>query len=276
MIYLALLITVLTVRQVAQAYVEYLFTNLSVSNNFMFIESDYITFGVIFFVLPLFSHEFLEVSHSFLRNLVFGILAVFEIMQVEYYHLFILPRFSMIPHAGFPHFQSISMISNGIKLTVFFYIVALFSLSLKKQFEKSGKIFSLVSIAFLVLWTVVDNLCDYLIYPASLLPGAILYFIWNLYIIWYIIKNYMVQKGVEASPQQHPIDNIDNILDRYNISGREKDVILLIIQGKTNKEMGNELFISDATIKTHIANIYRKLEVKNRVQLVNLIKETLE
>jgi DNA-binding CsgD family transcriptional regulator len=59
---------------------------------------------------------------------------------------------------------------------------------------------------------------------------------------------------------------------RYNISRREREIIQLICQGKSNKEIEDILFISLQTVKHHIYNIYKKLGVKNRVHLVNLLR----
>jgi DNA-binding CsgD family transcriptional regulator len=53
-----------------------------------------------------------------------------------------------------------------------------------------------------------------------------------------------------------------------NLSKQEVTVKNLIIQGKSNKEIASELFISLSTVKSHITNIYRKLNVTNRQQLV--------
>ncbi|WP_420602658.1 response regulator transcription factor [Flagellimonas sp.] len=52
------------------------------------------------------------------------------------------------------------------------------------------------------------------------------------------------------------------------LSKQEKTVRNLILQGKTNKEIANELFISLSTVKTHITNIYSKLNVGSRKELV--------
>ncbi len=69
---------------------------------------------------------------------------------------------------------------------------------------------------------------------------------------------------------------VETIMERFfiskNISNREREVILLILNGKTNKEIEDELFISLGTVKNHVYNIYQKLNVNSRVQLVNLIK----
>jgi len=57
---------------------------------------------------------------------------------------------------------------------------------------------------------------------------------------------------------------------KTNLSIQEKKIKSLILEGKTNKEIGAELYISVSTVKTHISNIYQKLGVKSRKELVNL------
>jgi DNA-binding CsgD family transcriptional regulator len=48
----------------------------------------------------------------------------------------------------------------------------------------------------------------------------------------------------------------------------------LILQGKSNKEIEDVLFISYNTVKNHIYNLYQKLGVKSRGQLINFILES--
>lgn len=57
-------------------------------------------------------------------------------------------------------------------------------------------------------------------------------------------------------------------LGTMDLSKREKNIQRLILQGKSNKEIANELFISLSTVKTHITNIYSKLQVTNRKELL--------
>nr|WP_299343924.1 LuxR C-terminal-related transcriptional regulator [Allomuricauda sp.] len=52
------------------------------------------------------------------------------------------------------------------------------------------------------------------------------------------------------------------------LSKQERVVRNLILQGKTNKEIANELFISLSTVKTHITNLYAKLNVTSRGELL--------
>ncbi len=53
-----------------------------------------------------------------------------------------------------------------------------------------------------------------------------------------------------------------------HLSKREKDVLLLMIQGKTGSEMSQKLFISEETIKFHKRNIVKKLNVKSAMEAV--------
>jgi DNA-binding NarL/FixJ family response regulator len=47
-----------------------------------------------------------------------------------------------------------------------------------------------------------------------------------------------------------------------------------VARGKTNAEIAEDLFISNSTVKTHIANLMTKLEVRNRVEIVIWAYET--
>jgi DNA-binding CsgD family transcriptional regulator len=62
-------------------------------------------------------------------------------------------------------------------------------------------------------------------------------------------------------------------LDRYGITAREREIIELICAGKTNREIADELFISEATVKDHNYNVFRKTGVRNRVELASLFRQ---
>jgi LuxR family transcriptional regulator, positive regulator of biofilm formation len=54
---------------------------------------------------------------------------------------------------------------------------------------------------------------------------------------------------------------------RQNVlSSREKDILAMIIEGATNEDIADKLCISKYTVKTHIYNIFKKIEVNNRFQ----------
>jgi DNA-binding NarL/FixJ family response regulator len=51
------------------------------------------------------------------------------------------------------------------------------------------------------------------------------------------------------------------------LSDRERQIVTAVAQGKPNADIAAELFISEATVKTHITRTFAKLDVSNRVQL---------
>lgn len=59
-----------------------------------------------------------------------------------------------------------------------------------------------------------------------------------------------------------------------SLSKQETTVKNLILKGKSNKEIAEELFISLSTVKTHITNIYHKLNISNRNDLISKFKNT--
>ena len=57
------------------------------------------------------------------------------------------------------------------------------------------------------------------------------------------------------------------------LTKREKEVLMLLPRGLTAKAMASELFITEATIKSHLAAIFRKFEVANRTQAIAIAVE---
>ena len=50
------------------------------------------------------------------------------------------------------------------------------------------------------------------------------------------------------------------------ITNREKDILLQLAQGKTNREISQELVLSPSTVRNHISSIFTKLRISNRSQ----------
>jgi len=59
--------------------------------------------------------------------------------------------------------------------------------------------------------------------------------------------------------------------NKYDLTNREQEVLKLIISGKSNNEIAEELFISINTVKKHLTHIFKKTEVKNRTELTSVI-----
>ncbi|MDR7071924.1 response regulator transcription factor [Fictibacillus barbaricus] len=73
----------------------------------------------------------------------------------------------------------------------------------------------------------------------------------------------MTKKLVNIHLQQTQVKREDS-----NLTEREQEVLIGLVEGLSNKEIAEKLFISDKTVKIHVSKIFKKLEVKSRSQAV--------
>ena len=70
-----------------------------------------------------------------------------------------------------------------------------------------------------------------------------------------------------------PSDEISaEFLSKYRVTERERELIFKVMQGKSNADIARELFISIPTVKTHLHNIYQKLGVDGRYELLAKVR----
>jgi ATP/maltotriose-dependent transcriptional regulator MalT len=81
------------------------------------------------------------------------------------------------------------------------------------------------------------------------------------------IQTVLVEKEIVVSqPGDNTVNEIE--LKKLNLSTREYEVLQLLVQGLTNAEIAGKLFVSLSTVKTHVSNLFAKMDVKNRTQVV--------
>ncbi|MFC1529601.1 response regulator transcription factor [Gemmatimonadota bacterium] len=86
-----------------------------------------------------------------------------------------------------------------------------------------------------------------------------------IWIRWIFLPNAPGPVRMEGEPA------VQQLFEEFGISKREQEIIGLILEGLSNKEMEDVLSISYHTVKNHIYNIFQKLGVKSRGQLIHRI-----
>ena len=81
------------------------------------------------------------------------------------------------------------------------------------------------------------------------------------------ITKRVIEKFVRIAPPAPPKELAE-------LSERERDVFRLLARGLSNGEIGEQLYIGEATVKTHVTHILQKLDLRDRVQAVVLAHET--
>lgn len=82
----------------------------------------------------------------------------------------------------------------------------------------------------------------------------------------YLNKKRSQQPNIPTEINQKNLQNLD-------LSKREYEVLQAIALGFSNKEIADQLFVSESTIKTHVSNILVKLNAKRRTQAIQIAKE---
>ncbi len=83
------------------------------------------------------------------------------------------------------------------------------------------------------------------------------------------IKDWIKSKNADlaASPE------LDKRMQKAGLTGREREICVLIRNGFSNQEIASGLGISPHTVKNHIRNIHQKLDVQTRAKLVALLNK---
>ena len=77
-----------------------------------------------------------------------------------------------------------------------------------------------------------------------------------------IISPYLVNLTLDLKEENDDSEGTEEA----ELTEREKEILRCITDGKSNKEISDSLFVSVETVKSHVKNLYKKLNVKNRVE----------
>jgi two-component system, NarL family, response regulator LiaR len=85
------------------------------------------------------------------------------------------------------------------------------------------------------------------------------------------IETVVVEKEVYVNRNENFVLDT-SLVAQLELSKRELEILSLLARGHSNREIAAKLFVSLSTVKTHIQNLFEKLEVKRRIQAVEKAK----
>lgn len=235
-----------------------------------------VSMSLILYFIPAFLYRFLNLKWKVKENVLYLILSVI---------FFVLSILGIILNFNF------YIVANIIFYLLILYLLILGFINYKnikdKMMKLIVKILGLITISIYPIMvyqliTINKNSLDI----GSIDITLVLFYIWwNLvmlgFLLWYFInivknKNMFVNESLNNnSNDSKNIENENNAIKKelkeeiINLTKREKQILSYLLSGKTNKEVALILDISLNTVNNHVANIYDKSGVKNRVELVN-------
>lgn len=141
--------------------------------------------------------------------------------------------------------------------------------------------------AILIGCIVAEDFHNILVVPMSLAPSWLqLYlsernFSENIFACYFAIllvlyAYHVLSIRMQEAPEEKNVSDLDRHIEEqmpfyrnaYRLSNRETEVMRLVVLGKSNQEIADELFLAVGTVKTHIHNILVKTEQQNRTTLI--------
>lgn len=91
-------------------------------------------------------------------------------------------------------------------------------------------------------------------------------------IVFFFVGVYIHKKSLNKNSSES-IEIDTSKIKQLEITNREYEVLKYISEGLSNKEIGDKLFVSESTIKTHVSSILVKLNAKRRTQAIKIAKQ---
>ncbi len=270
--YFLIFFLIITARILFNTIFLYIELNFSLQNRTelaLFYAAKEMTF-ILVFIIPFIFHSLLSVPFIKPGNIILiGIIILVFILQSSAFIQFPLGN-SVIYFVPDNNFLNILLLIIMVypPVLVLIYYHKLKSIEIKQNI----KLFTLFYIIFIVF----DSITSWQLYNIpnrnsylNQLPlnwlNLIFYFLWNLLLLIYSIKPL-----ISAYPVLTFFQPNESIMEKYGITAQERNIINCLAKGHNNLKIAEENFISVNTVKKHIRNIYQKMNIKNRVELLNL------
>ncbi|GAK49099.1 hypothetical protein U14_00317 [Candidatus Moduliflexus flocculans] len=240
-----------------------------------------VTVFILLFVLPAFAHELFACSHRPLRNRIAG---AFAFGSYLLYHAWIAAF--CLWEKKFPYLGRVLDIHIVVVAGYCAFLSAQYYRCLKHQPQRksAGVILSFfLGTVGVILEDQLVGIIPFPVYPLVYAGFGLIFGVYFFSSYWpkhHAAIDQPIEKIHESiavseiTPDTRQMvtpdstNSIDEFCTKFQLSSREKEVLLLLLQGQTNSQIAERLFISINTAKTHISNIYQKIGVNRRYELL--------
>jgi DNA-binding CsgD family transcriptional regulator len=263
----------LTIILLGQTITSYNIINIVQSSalNAILNIASYVAASFIIYFLALFAYEVVEKEWTSKKKLFFKAASLLPITCLLIYYIT-------------PYKNLMNMVSSSILfLSIVYDVVFIYAnyKHIKNEYIKYVlKKFLVITVLFFP-YMYLDTRSEKIsilnkLFPYGLLSLPIFYMVWNLLSMYFTVKKFKAladesNNSISVKDVVETQNKQDEFFRKFNITNREKEIISLLIKGYSYNKLAEELSISLTTVKTHVHNIYRKVEVKNKIQLIHLI-----
>ena len=234
------------------------------------------SYPVIMISLYLFASFFLNLSMEKIpRGIVIGFFAVYILLGL-------LMIFVLHQSIGEANHQNLALVYSIIRIcsavirfgVIAFVFLTAFRLKSKKERHFVRALCIIYCVGFVIYYLFrreipfTEN--DFIFYL-----NPFLYVLINIPPLLFLMR-YLNRHFIDSIFGQAENIHFKRIFEEYRLSQREQEIFHLMLNGKSNKEIGDSLFISPKTVRNHIYNIYKRLSVNNRTQFFSRIQKLLK
>jgi DNA-binding CsgD family transcriptional regulator len=168
------------------------------------------------------------------------------------------------------------LIAEGVLLYLFYIGVLIAALGMKRSPRR--RMIAGLSLSYIGSESALIILSDVLKIPHHMNPGAAIFFTSFLIAsinvpVLLFLRAFLKKNFAELLPRRDGNGALERWFLAHHITPRERDVIRLILQGRSNREIAKELFLSEKTIKNNISDLFSKTGVKSRTRLIALLQD---
>jgi DNA-binding CsgD family transcriptional regulator len=218
------------------------------------------------FAIPYFAHALISEAPARWKNRIAGVLAITALVCILLSFRVDFGAETIVQERNVWMYLSLSLFFLTVAYSIVVKVLSLKRLDeARRRVVRNVTILNVLFFPGIVFDTYLSSRYQVMVF------SPLFYCVFSVLSAVYITKRYLVQLASMSSGLDETV--LDERFEDAGISAREREIIMWMSKGLGNKDIGGKLFISENTVKTHIRNIFRKMSVKSRFELIMKLQE---